>query len=99
MNGFSFVGRLSPGFFTHSLGVLNMLAAAAFCCTILIFAVIEYSLFSCSSVRLFRLDYVSVEMTFKVSMSYSSVTTLQASSTAYFISHNRCVSELGYVVI
>jgi hypothetical protein len=40
MNGTFFIGCLSPGFFAHSLGVLNMLVTAAFCCTILIFAMV-----------------------------------------------------------
>jgi hypothetical protein len=40
MNGSFLVGCLSPGCFAHSLGVLNMLVTAAFCCTILIFAMV-----------------------------------------------------------
>jgi len=40
MNGSFFVGCLSPGYFAHSLGVLNMLVTAAFCCSVLIFAMV-----------------------------------------------------------
>lgn len=41
LNGASLAGRLSPGFFTQSLDLLNMLAgAAAFCCAVLIFSMI-----------------------------------------------------------
>lgn len=40
MNGSFLVGCLSPGYFAHSLGVLNMLVTAAFCCTTLVFAMI-----------------------------------------------------------
>ena len=41
MNGSSFLGRLSPGFFSHLLSVVNMLTAAALCCTILIFSMLR----------------------------------------------------------
>lgn len=40
MNASSLLGSLSPGFFAHSLGVVNMLVTACFCCTILIFAMV-----------------------------------------------------------
>ena len=40
MNGAFLIGCLSPGCFANSLGVLNMLVTAAFCCTVLVFAMI-----------------------------------------------------------
>ncbi|KAJ6616754.1 major facilitator superfamily domain-containing protein [Mycena sp. CBHHK59/15] len=40
MNASSFVGRLSPGFFAHSLGIANMVAAAAGCGAALILGMI-----------------------------------------------------------
>ncbi|KAJ7108156.1 major facilitator superfamily domain-containing protein, partial [Mycena epipterygia] len=40
MNSASFVGRLTPGFFAHSLGIANMVAAAAGCGAILILGMI-----------------------------------------------------------
>ena len=60
---------------------LNMLVAAAFCCTIMIFAMIELTniLSFVANTTFIPLDYVSVEMAFKVSISYFPVTTLQAS--------------------
>ncbi|KAK7050720.1 MFS general substrate transporter [Favolaschia claudopus] len=40
MNGASFFGRLSPGFFAHKLGVVNIICASAGVGTVLIFCVI-----------------------------------------------------------
>ncbi|KAJ7508898.1 major facilitator superfamily domain-containing protein [Mycena galericulata] len=40
MNASSFVGRLTPGFFAHSLGIPNMVAAAAGCGGVLILGMI-----------------------------------------------------------
>ncbi|KAJ7458555.1 major facilitator superfamily domain-containing protein [Mycena latifolia] len=40
MSAASFVGRLSPGFFAHSLGIPNMVAAAAGCGAVLILCMI-----------------------------------------------------------
>ncbi|PCH38482.1 MFS general substrate transporter [Wolfiporia cocos MD-104 SS10] len=40
MNSASFVGRLSPGFFAHRVGIANMICFATFCCTAMIFAFI-----------------------------------------------------------
>ena len=105
MNGSTnFVGRLSPGFLTHSLGVLNVHVAAAFCCTILIFAIIGLRNIPCSVTNAVLFAYSTglckcrAEMAFKVSMSYSSVTTLPAPFIS-FLTTDVSVSELGYVVI
>ena len=38
MNAAGLAGRLSPGFFAHSLGVLHMTVASAICCIALIFS-------------------------------------------------------------
>ncbi|KAF9485188.1 MFS general substrate transporter [Pholiota conissans] len=43
MNGCSFVGRLAPGLFIHSIGVVRMIVIAAACCSALIFAMIGLS--------------------------------------------------------
>ncbi|KAJ7718869.1 MFS general substrate transporter [Mycena maculata] len=43
MNASSFVGRLTPGFFTHCLGIANMVAAAAGCGAVLILGMIGLS--------------------------------------------------------
>jgi hypothetical protein len=40
MNASSFVGRLTPGFFAHSLGIDNMVAAAAGCGAVVILGMI-----------------------------------------------------------
>lgn len=40
MNGASFFGRLSPGFFARRLGITNMISFATFACSIMIFAMI-----------------------------------------------------------
>ncbi|KAJ7290033.1 major facilitator superfamily domain-containing protein, partial [Mycena rebaudengoi] len=40
MNASAFVGRVVPGFFGHSLGIANMVAAAAGCCAVIIFGTI-----------------------------------------------------------
>ena len=40
MNASSFVGRLSPGFFSRKLGVENMTLASTLACTVLIFGMI-----------------------------------------------------------
>ncbi|CCM00176.1 uncharacterized protein FIBRA_02204 [Fibroporia radiculosa] len=40
MNGCSFVGRLTPGFFAHRLGIANMICVATFCCSVLVFGMI-----------------------------------------------------------
>jgi hypothetical protein len=38
MNASSLLGRLSPGFFAHSLGVVQMTVASVICCSALIFS-------------------------------------------------------------
>ncbi|KAJ7167985.1 MFS general substrate transporter [Mycena filopes] len=43
MNSASFLGRLTPGFFAHSLGIPNMVAVAAGCVSIVIFGMIGLS--------------------------------------------------------
>lgn len=43
MNASSFVGRLTPGFFAHSLGIANMVTAAAGCGSVLILGMIGLS--------------------------------------------------------
>ena len=40
MNAASLAGRLSPGFFAHSLGVVHMTVASAICCVALIFSMV-----------------------------------------------------------
>lgn len=40
LNAASFVGRVVPGFFAHSFGVMNMVIACAASCTVLIFAML-----------------------------------------------------------
>ncbi|KAJ7467469.1 MFS general substrate transporter [Mycena latifolia] len=40
LNAMSFVGRLTPGFFAHKLGIINMVTAAAGCSAVLIFSMI-----------------------------------------------------------
>ena len=40
MNAASLAGRLSPGFFAHSLGVVHITVASATCCTALIFSMV-----------------------------------------------------------
>jgi len=43
LNGCSFAGRLSPGFFARRFGVANMICIATFCCAIMVFAMIGLS--------------------------------------------------------
>jgi len=43
MNAAGLLGRLSPGFFAHSLGVLQMTVASAICCSALIFSMAAIS--------------------------------------------------------
>jgi hypothetical protein len=43
MNGCSLLGRLAPGPFIHSVGVVNMISGAAACCSVLIFGMIGIS--------------------------------------------------------
>ncbi|KAJ7796288.1 MFS general substrate transporter [Mycena leptocephala] len=43
MNASSFVGRLTPGFFAHSLGIANMVTASAGCGAVLILGMIGLS--------------------------------------------------------
>ena len=38
MNAANLAGRLSPGFFAHSLGVVPMVVASGVCCSVLIFS-------------------------------------------------------------
>jgi hypothetical protein len=40
MNAASLAGRLSPGFFVHSLGVVHMTVASAICSFALIFSMV-----------------------------------------------------------
>ena len=40
MNAASLAGRLSPGFFAHSLGVVNITVVSAICCIGLIFSMV-----------------------------------------------------------
>jgi hypothetical protein len=40
MNSAGLAGRLSPGFFAHSLGVVHMTVASATCCITLIFSMV-----------------------------------------------------------
>lgn len=43
MNGCSLIGRLAPGPFIHSVGVVNMIVGAAIGCSALIFGMIGLS--------------------------------------------------------
>lgn len=40
MNASSFVGRLSPAFYVHFVGVENLLIISTFCCAVLILSMI-----------------------------------------------------------
>ncbi|TDL20275.1 MFS general substrate transporter [Rickenella mellea] len=55
MNGASVVGRIVPGFFAHSLGVMNMIFVCTSCCGILIFAMLGVK--SVASVAVFAMLY------------------------------------------
>ena len=41
MNASSMAGRLSPGFFAHSLGVVQMTVASTFCSGVLVFSMVS----------------------------------------------------------
>ena len=40
MNAASLAGRISPGFFARSLGVVHMTVASTICCSVLIFSMV-----------------------------------------------------------